>query len=65
MNPQPLSNAKDEDARLVENALRRAAQNARLLAAQTHTPFVVVREGQLRVEHVDAVDEKIKSEIAD
>lgn len=51
MNTQPLNQAKDEDARQVEIALRRAAQKARLLSAQTHTPLVV-RDGQLLVEQV-------------
>jgi capsule polysaccharide export protein KpsC/LpsZ len=64
MNPKPLSGAKDEDVRSVEQALRRAGQNARLLAAQTHTPFVVVRDGQLRIEQVGATNEGISSEIA-
>lgn len=54
MNTQPLNQAKDEDARQVEIALRRAAQKARQLAAQTDTPLVVVRDGQLMVEHVTA-----------
>jgi hypothetical protein len=53
MNTQPLNQAKDEDARQVEIALRRAAQKARLLAVQTHTPLVVVRDGQLLVEQLD------------
>ncbi len=52
MNPKPLSNAKDEDARLVEQALRRAAQNARLLAARTNTAYVVFKEGSLHTEKV-------------
>lgn len=56
MNTQPLNQAKDEDARQVEIALRRAAQKARQLAAQTDTPLVVVRDGQLLVEHVKAQD---------
>ncbi|WAR45045.1 hypothetical protein [Methylomonas rapida] len=56
MNTQPLNQAKDEDARQVEIALRRAAQKARQLAAQTDTPLVVVRNGQLLVEHVTAQD---------
>ncbi len=61
MNTNPLSNAKDEDARHVEAALRRAAQKARLVAAQTHTPFVVVRQGKLLVETItDADEEKTK-----
>jgi hypothetical protein len=58
MNTQPLNQAKDEDARQVEIALRRAAQKARLLAAQTHTPLVVVRDGQLLVEQVSPVSQE-------
>lgn len=54
MNTQPLNQAKDEDARQVEIALRRAAQKARLLAAQTDTPLVVVRGGQLIHEQVSS-----------
>lgn len=53
MNTQPLNQAKDEDVRQVEIALRRAAQKARLLAQQTHTPLVVVRDGQLLVEQLE------------
>lgn len=58
MNTQPLNQAKDEDARQVETALRRAAQKARLLAEQTHTPLVVVRDGQLLVELVSPVSQE-------
>lgn len=58
MNTQPLNQAKDEDARQVETALRRAAQKARLLAEQTHTPLVVVRDGQLLVEQVSPVSQE-------
>ncbi|MEW6265243.1 MAG: hypothetical protein AB1641_19370 [Thermodesulfobacteriota bacterium] len=47
MNPKPLNEARDEDARHVESALRRAAQKARALAAATRTPWVVVKDGQL------------------
>jgi hypothetical protein len=36
--------------------LLRAAQKARLLAAQTRTPYVVVRDGQLCSEIVGMLD---------
>lgn len=51
------SSVIDEEVRLVEQALRRAAQKARLLAAQTHTPLVVMREGQLQVEFVSSIND--------
>lgn len=50
MNTNSPNDAKDEDVRYVEAALRRAAQKARLIALQTHTPLVVVRKGKLMVE---------------
>jgi len=56
MNTQPLNQAKDEDARQVEIALHRAAQKARQLAAQTDTPLVVVRDGQLLQERLTRAD---------
>lgn len=39
---KPLSEARDADARNIVAALRRAASNARQLAAQTHTKLVIV-----------------------
>lgn len=41
-NTKPLSQARDADARHTVAALHRAAHNARQLAAQTHTPLIVV-----------------------
>jgi acyl-CoA reductase-like NAD-dependent aldehyde dehydrogenase len=41
---KPLSEARDEDARNIVAALRRAASNARQLAAQTHTKLVIVNK---------------------
>jgi hypothetical protein len=38
---KPLSEARDADARHTVAALKRAAQNARLLAVQTHTKLVI------------------------
>ena len=63
MNTQALSDAKDEDARHVEAALRRAAQKARLVAAQTHTPLVVVRQGKLLLEPITDVTGGIRYDL--
>lgn len=41
---KPLSEARDADARHIVAALRRAANNARQLAAQTHTKLVIVNK---------------------
>jgi hypothetical protein len=56
MNTKPLNQARDEDARHVEAALLRAAKRARVLAAQTQTNLVVVRNGRL-VKDAITVDE--------
>jgi hypothetical protein len=47
MNPKPLSQARDEDARNITEALKRAGQRARTIAAQTQTDIIVVRDGKL------------------
>jgi hypothetical protein len=47
MNPKPLNQARDEDARNITAALLRASQRARNIASQTQTALVVVRNGQL------------------
>ena len=47
MNPKPLNQARDADARNITAALQRAGQRARTLAAQTETFIVVVRDGKL------------------
>lgn len=47
MNPKPLSQARDEDARNITAALQRAGQRARTVAAQTQTAIIVVRNGKL------------------
>lgn len=47
MNPKPLHQARDEDARNVMAALLRASVRARDIASQTQTAIVVVRNGQL------------------
>ena len=47
MNPKPIQQAKSADLRGAWPALQRAAQRARLLAAQTGTAVVVERDGVL------------------
>lgn len=50
MNKQPIETARDRDLRLSPQAMRRAAQRARELAAQTGTAIVVSRDGV--IEHI-------------
>ena len=50
MNRQPIETARDADLRLSPNAMQRAAQRARKLAAQTGTAIVVIRDGV--IEHI-------------
>lgn len=50
MNPKPLSEARDEDARHVMAALIRAGESARRLAFQTQTSIVVFRNGKMVIE---------------
>jgi DNA-directed RNA polymerase subunit K/omega len=45
MNPKPIEQAKDPDLASSFNAIRRAAERARQIAAQTGT-FLVVRHGE-------------------
>lgn len=47
MNPKLPSEARDEDARNITAALERAALRARVIAAQTNTCIVVVRNGKI------------------
>ena len=47
MNPKPIQQAKSASLRGTWPALLRAAQRARLLAAQTGTAVVVERDGVL------------------
>lgn len=47
MNPKPLSEARDEDARNATAALIRAAQRARIVAEQTNTAIIIMRDGQI------------------
>lgn len=52
MNPKPLSQARHHEIRRVLPALIRAAERARVIAAQTGTCVVVVRDGVLVIEPV-------------
>ncbi len=45
MNKQPINTARDTDLRLSQQAMQRAAQRARELAAQTGTAIVISRNG--------------------
>lgn len=45
MNKQPIETARDADLRLSRQAMLRAAQRARDLAAQTGTAIVVSQNG--------------------
>lgn len=47
MNPKPLSEAKDEDAKHIMAALIRAGESARRIAFQTQTNIVVVCNGKM------------------
>ncbi len=50
MNKQPIETARDSDLRQSPQAMRRAAQRARELAARTGTALVVSRDGV--IEHI-------------
>lgn len=52
MNKQPIGQARDNDLRLSEAALLRAARRARELAMSTGTAIVVSRNGV--IEHIKA-----------
>jgi hypothetical protein len=47
MTPQELDKAHSADLRASLAALRRAAQQARELAVQTHTAIVIVKNGKV------------------
>jgi hypothetical protein len=50
MNKRPIETARDSDLRLSLQAMKRAAQRARELAAQTGTALVISRNGV--IEHI-------------
>ena len=59
MNRQPISLAHDPDLRLSEDAMRRAAKRARIVARQTGTQLVYCYHGEvLRIspDEQDAVE---------
>lgn len=49
MNQQSIENARDPDLRLSLPAIRRAAQRAHELAAQTGTLIVISRDGVIEL----------------
>lgn len=54
MNKEAMvSTLADADMRAAPKAMLRAAQRARDIARQTHTPLVLVRDGVLVEEFVD------------
>jgi hypothetical protein len=61
MNKQPIETANDSDIRLSSQALRRAAQRARELAAQTCTAIVVSHDGV--IEHIRPQPEPAMSSV--
>lgn len=63
MNKVPLSNARDKDARHIEAALVRAARRARLIAAQTRTRIVIVRNGKLVRDLVEPFAEDVFADV--
>lgn len=59
MNPVPLSEANDEDAKYVLVALMRAAARAREIAIQTNTHLVIMQDGKLvRIAPKDLIQDK-------
>jgi len=55
MNKRPIETARDADLRLSLQALQRAAQRARELAAQTGTAVVFIRDGVIEHVHPEPV----------
>ncbi|NEX23458.1 hypothetical protein G3480_24740 [Thiorhodococcus mannitoliphagus] len=46
-HPAPVSNLADDDMQAIPRALVRAARRAREIAAQTGTPLIISRAGQV------------------
>lgn len=66
MNRQPISLAHDDDLRLSEDAMRRAAKRARIVARQTGTNLVYCYHGEvLRIspEEQDEVEASWAAEV--
>ena len=55
MNKRSIDTARDQDLRLSQPAMQRAAQRARSLAAQTGTALIVSRNGV--IERINAQQE--------
>lgn len=62
MNAKSLQEAKDEDLRNVLPALKRAAQRARQIAAQTQTAIIVMRDGQIVREYPSLNDQNLSAD---
>lgn len=61
MSKQPIETARDSDLRLSPQAMRRAAQRARELAAQTGTDIVISRDGV--IEHISPWSEPAVTQV--
>ena len=59
MNIKSLQDAKDEDLRNALPALKRAAQRARQIAAQTQTAMIVMCDGQKVREYPSLHDKNV------
>lgn len=59
MNIKSLQDAKDEDLRNALPALKRAAQRARQIAAQTQTAMIVMCDGQMVREYPSLHDKNV------
>ena len=51
MNQKPISQSLEKDVQDITAALLRASQRARIIAEQTKTAFVIVRNGKLVKEY--------------
>lgn len=61
MNEQPIETARDDDLRLSKQAMLRAAQRAREIAARTGTAIAVSENGVLRyiTPRADPVEQRL------
>ncbi len=59
MNIKSLQDAKDEDLRNALPALKRAAQRARQIAAQTQTAMIVMCDGQMVRKYPSLYDKNV------
>jgi hypothetical protein len=63
LNQQPIETARDTDLRLSPQAMQRAAQRARELAARTGTSIVVILDGV--IQHIRPRQETTASAVQD